>query len=297
MDVKRIIISLLFIFFVFFPLYCYSFWGTTAKTAENDLVKEGFADVYIFPIKGVILPSFFVDKYTFVESSDNTIFFTNVLTGEKKIILQLDWLGSNCGIIIHSLKNDEMFFSTKDGKEFSLYNLTNKTLAFIRYISLESDKKIRFSYIDGENQCIYIEQGYVGDVYCYDLFSDSSYIKKQHYEQPHYQGLYPFSVFTNDTKEKEVHCVTEYNDNFYPADNVQINDDEYLVINRCKRLVSELCIINLKTETSRLFRLKDFGYEITGLYQVDDDEYCFIVKCQDNSRVFCYFSSDMLVFK
>ena len=110
----------------------------------------------------------------------------------------------------------------------------------------------------------------------------------------YYDELYPFETFDMDTKEKEIHYIHPYRKNLSLHDPIKINDDEYLAEVTCGLYKSELCIINVKTETSRLFRLKDFGYEITGLYQVNDDEYCFIVKCQNNSRVFCYFTKDML---
>ena len=97
-----------------------------------------------------------------------------------------------------------------------------------------------------------------------------------------------------DTKEKEIHYIYPYRKNFSISDFVRINDDEYLAVNRCGLYKSELCIVNVKTNTSRLFRLKDFGYEITWLFQVDEHEYCFIVCCQNNSTVLCYFTRDML---
>lgn len=298
---KRTIISSLFTFFAFVSLYSYDFFVSTAKTAVNDLLKEGFVEIHIFPYKKAkaLHPQIFMDKYTFIEVDDQNIVLTNIITGNKSIILESDWLDYECGITVHSLINSEMYFSTKNGQEFNIYkyNLKDKELEFIRHISLENKKSITFFYLDEEMMFVYIEQGYDCNVYCYDLYSDSPYIKKQHYKRPYYEGRYPFAIFSPATGEKEVHCITKYNDFFYPNENVIINDVEYLVVNRCKRLVSELCIINIETDTSRLFCLKDFGYEITGLYQVNDDEYCFIVKCQDNSRIFCYFTKDMLESK
>ena len=107
--------------------------------------------------------------------------------------------------------------------------------------------------------------------------------------------MYPFVVFNPESGQKEIHLISKYKDRFHIDDYpVKINDDEYLAVNRCGLYKSELCIVNVKTNTSRLFRLKDFGYEITWLFQVDEHEYCFIVCCQNKSTVLCYFTKDIL---
>ena len=302
---KKRIISLIIVFSVVFSLYGKSFWGTTAKTAKNDLLKEGFTDIHTFPYRQtkILRPELFVDKYTFIETiwketTGNAICFTNVLTGKRDIILKGNWLDYG-SISVYSLKNNEMYFSTKDGKEFNLYkyNLINKNLELVRHITLENDNDIKSYYLDEECRCIYIELGNKRDIYCYDLYSDSQYTKKQHLEYLPYtlypEGLYPFVIFNPVKGENELYSISKYKNDLYPEDYVRINEDEYLVVNRCRRLISELFIVNIKTNSSRLFRLKDFGYEITGLYRIGNDEYCFIVKCRDSSRVFCYFTKDM----
>ena len=291
---KRISICLLLLFFVaFIFLGCAS---TNARTAIRDLENEGFTDICVFPTKEVLRPSFFLDKYTFVETRDYAITLRNVITGKKSVILQLHPKTNNCGIKIYSLKNDEMIFSTKDKKDFDIYryNLTEELLTLLKHIDLEKEHPLSFSFFDEEKQQIYIEQGNDGYIYCYDLLPDSKYLKKQHYERTYYDELYPFETFDTDTQEKEIHYIYPYRKNLSLHDPIKINDDEYLAEVTCGLYKSELCIVNVKTNTSRLFRLKDFGYEITWLFQVNENEYCFIVCCQNKSTVLCYFTKDIL---
>jgi hypothetical protein len=295
--VKRISICLFILFFgVFVLLGCAS---TNAKTAIRDLQEEGFTDIHVFPTKEKVWPDFFVDKYTYVGSNvDGEIYLKDVITGDKKEILTIQpWNPKEDCSYIYSFNNDELYFSVhyKHSLDIYKYNLTGEELEIIRHINLENDYPISFSYLDEEKKCIYIEQEYERVVYCYDLYSDSPYIKKQQYEYIYDANLYPFYVFNTELGEKEVHLISKYKEHFHINDNyVRIGDNEYLTVNRCGLYKSELCILNMNTNISRFFCLKDFGYEITGLYQVNDDEYCFIVKCQNNSRVFCYFTKDML---
>ena len=178
---KKRIISLIIVFSVVFSLYGKSFWGTTAKTAKNDLLKEGFTDIHTFPYRQtkILRPHLFVDKYTFIQTPDRNICFTNILTGKRNEILKIDWLSYSFGITVYSLKNNDMYFSTNGGKEFNLYkyNLINKNLELVRHITLENDNDIKSYYLDEECRCIYIELGNERDIYCYDLYSDSQYTK------------------------------------------------------------------------------------------------------------------------
>jgi len=295
--VKRISFCLLLLFVVaFIFLGCAS---TNARTAIRDLENEGFTDICVFPTKEKVWPDFFVDKYTYIGSNvAGEIYLRDIITGNKEVILTIQpWNPKEDCSYVYSLNNDELYFSVHYKQTLIIYkfNVINEELEILRRINLENDYSISFSYLDEEKKCIYIEQEYERIVYCYDLYSDSPYIKKQQYEYIYDDNLYPFYVFNTELGEKEVHLISKYKEHFHINDNyVRISDNEYLTVNRCGLYKSELCIVNVKTETSRLFRLKDFGYEITGLFQVDEDEYCFIVCCQNKSTVLCYFTRDIL---
>lgn len=274
--------------------------STNAKTAIRDLQEEGFTDIHVFPTKEKVWPYFFVDKYTYIESNnDGEIYLRDIITGRKKVLLSIkSWNPKEDCIDVLSLKDNIMYFLIQHPRTIEIYKymIETKITELMRNIDFNKEISVHFSYFDEKNKKVYVELWDDENIYCYDLLSNSQYTNKQ----PDYKeldNLYPITIFNLDTGQKELYYVEGYNNYFYCLPEyakVKIEEGQYLTVNRCKRLVSELCILDFKTNSSRLFRLKDFNYEITGLYQVDEYEYCFIVCCQNKSTVLCYFTKDIL---
>ena len=102
-----------------------------------------------------------------------------------------------------------------------------------------------------------------------------------------------YYILNTDTKriEKNVDIIKTESENFFRF--MHIRDTVFYAINRPHRYLSEIHLLDLENKSSTLLFLKNFNHQITGIYRINNGEFCFSIHADDGYVTFCYFTLDI----
>lgn len=293
--------SLLFVAFATLLLTCCKTYGTVAKQLEDN----GFTDILRCSDQKSVYPLLFLDKYDFIQSGTNCLNVFDLKTGTESLLIhEPSWDGKLNKFSLYTIKDNVLFFSQADYETIRMYsyNIEKQILNLLLQIPLTEEREFfpKYSFYEESTNCFYVIQSYSNIIEGYNISSmettfiavpDDCYVvsflpSRNAFLLRNNDDTYALLSHSGSIETLSIAPDVKYDDIRYIN---EINENTLIGIHRKKRKVSEIYAFDFEENKAKVVALKDFPFEIWGLFKIPDDSYCFVLNTDNEETVFCYF--------